>query len=59
MDSYSIGELSLAICGIIASVGTLCLIIEKSRCKVIQMPCCKIEREILEETKQRNNLNNP
>jgi len=46
MEGYSIGELSIAIVSIVGAVGGLCLIIEKSKCKTISTPCCKIEREV-------------
>ena len=60
MDDYSIGELSIAIVSIVGAIGGLCLIIEKSKCKTIKTPCCKIDRAVREaEPVEENNLNNP
>ena len=46
MDTYTIGELSIAIVAVIGSIGSCCLIVERSRCKTIR--CCGmvVEREV-------------
>jgi hypothetical protein len=46
MENYSIGELSIAIVSIIGAVGGCLIIVERSRCKVIEACCCKIERDV-------------
>ena len=46
MDTYTIGELSIAIVAVIGSIGSCCLIVERSRCKTIKCYGMVVERDI-------------
>ena len=49
MKDYTIQDLSLAIVGIVGAVGSLCLIIFKSRCTRVKMGCVEIDRKVMEK----------
>ena len=51
METYSISELSIAIVSIIGAVGGCLIIVERSRCKIIEACCCKIERDVKTDLK--------
>ena len=49
MEDYTIQDLSLAVVGIVGAVGSLCLIIFKSRCTRVKMGCVEIDRKVVEK----------
>ena len=44
LDNFNINELMLFIIGVMGALGGLCLIIQKSKCKTLDICCIKIVR---------------
>ncbi len=54
MEDFNINELMLFIVGVLGAFGGLCVIIQKSKCKTIDLCCFKCDRDtkaIIEEEK--------
>ena len=54
MDDFNINELMLFIVGVLGALGGLCVIIQKSKCKTLDICCIKCVRDtdlILKEEK--------
>ena len=45
LDNFNINELMLFIIGVMGALGGLCLIIQKSKCKTLDICCIKIVRD--------------
>lgn len=56
LHDFNINELMLFVVGVLGSLGGLCLIIQHSKCKTLDICCIKIVRDVdavIEEEKLR------